>query len=114
MIECADFFDGTSVAPGIEVSGDATIIPTKYSQVIDPTNNGVILFLSRSTGCDINADITIHTSLSTQIHSSLQIPTMLVDQFTVNQNSITQSMDGSITRTAFTLVSDTNVYTGSM
>ena len=58
---------GITVATGIEVTGVRTTTPTKNLQVVDVSDNSVIMSVSRANGCDINADTMMHTPLSTNI-----------------------------------------------
>ena len=71
LIDRANFTDVSSVATGIEVVGDKTIIPTDELDVIDTLDDGIVLSVIRANRCDINADTMIHTPLNTQIPLSI-------------------------------------------
>ena len=80
---------------------------------IEDSSGNIILSVDSNDGCDINAPTTIH------VDSSSEVPLIITDTnnnvvHQVNQTGITQSVDGSITRTVFTLVSGMNDYAESM
>ena len=96
---------------GITVSGDTASLLTEEFDIIDKSDSGIVLSVSRTDGVDINADTTIHTPVSGMV------PLMITDSnnnvvVRVNQDSTIQSVDATITRSVFNMLTGVNVYTG--
>ena len=86
----------SSSSGGIAVSGDTASISTEEFDIIDKSDSGVVVSVSRTSGVDINADTTIHTPLDTQI------PLLITDSnnnvvLRVNHTNTLQSVDATIT-----------------
>ena len=101
-----------SSSDAIQVSGDVASLSTEEFDIIDTSDSGIVMSVSRTNGVDINADTTIHTPLNTQI------PLMITDSnnnvvVRVNQDSTIQSVDATIARSVFSLLSGANLYTGA-
>ena len=102
---------GSSV-DAIQVSAGVASLSTEEFDIIDTSDSGVVMSVSRTDGVDINADTTIHTPVSGMV------PLMITDSnnnvvVRVNQDSTIQSVDATITRSVFNLVSGINLYTGA-
>ena len=96
----------------IQVSGDVASLSTEQFDIIDTSDSGIVMSVSRTDGVDINADTTIHTPVAGMV------PLMITDSnnnvvVRVNQDSTIQSVDATITRSVFNLVSGVNLYTGA-
>ena len=68
MVNALSYDSGSGVVPSTskDVLGDTTYLSAENFDVIDLLDDGIVLAVSRTNGCDINADTTIHTPLSTQ------------------------------------------------
>ena len=56
--------DNGSIRPintGVDVFGDTTSISAETFEFINASDDGVVLAVSRASGCDINSGTTIHT-----------------------------------------------------
>ena len=102
---------GSSV-DAIQVSAGVASLSTEEFDIVDTSDSGIVMSVSRTNGVDINADTTIHTPVSGMV------PLMITDSnnnvvVRVNQDSTLQSVDATITRSVFNLVSGVNLYTGA-
>ena len=108
-----DYTQGSgSSGDGVQVSGDIASLSTEQFEIIDKSDSGIVMSVSRTDGVDINADTTIHTPVAGMV------PLMITDSnnnvvVRVNQDSTIQSVDATITRSVFNMVSGINLYTGA-